>query len=174
MYAWGVVELLLVRSSWQISSGLRRAALVAFGAKVGRGVVLRPGLRVRFPWKLVVGDRSWIGEDVWLHNQNRLTIGSDVVISQGTFVTTGSHAHRRDMALITRPVTIEDGAWITTRCVVLGGTHVGTSALVTPGTVVRGEVPEGVVFGQGAPSVLGPRFPAGAVDGQPGDGELAP
>src|SRR6476659_8020522 len=104
VFAWGLVELLLVSNPLQISSRLRRAALVAFGARIGTGVVLRPRLRVRFPWKLTIGDRSWIGEDVWLHNQAQLTIGADAVISQGSFVTTGSHAHRRDMGLITRPV----------------------------------------------------------------------
>ncbi|WP_211435146.1 hypothetical protein [Blastococcus sp. DSM 46786] len=158
VYAWGVAELLLVSNPWQISSRLRRAVLVAFGARIGDGVVLRPRLRVRFPWKLAIGDRSWIGEDVWLHNQDELTIGSDAVVSQGTFITTGSHAHRRDMALLTRPVTIEDGAWVTARCIVLGGSRIGVSALVKPGTVVSGEVPDGMVFGQPAGEVLGPRF----------------
>src|SRR4051794_20109366 len=148
VYAWGVVELLLVTNPWQISSRLRRAALVAFGATIGTGVVLRPRLRVRSPWKLTIGNHTWLGEDVWLHNQDHLTIGSDAVVSQGTFVTTGSHAHRRDMALITKPIVIEDGAWVTARCIVLGGSHIGVSALVTPGTVVSGEVPAGMVFGQ--------------------------
>ena len=162
VYAWGVVELLLVSNPWQISSRVRRAALRAFGATIGDGVLLRPRLRVRFPWKLVIGDRSWIGEDVWFHNQDQLTIGADAVISQGTFITTGSHAHRRDMALITSPVVIGDGAWVTARCIVLGGSHVGVSALVRPGTVVSGVVPDGAVFGQPAGVVVGPRFPASA------------
>jgi putative colanic acid biosynthesis acetyltransferase WcaF len=158
VYAWGIVELLLVSNPWQVSSRLRRAALIAFGARIGQGVVLRPRLRVRFPWKLTIGDRSWIGEDVWLHNQDQLTIGSDAVVSQGTFITTGSHAHRRDMALITRPVVIDDGAWVTARCVVLGGSRIGVSALVTPGTVVSGAVPDGTVFGPPGGSVLRRRF----------------
>lgn len=160
VYAWGVVELLLVCNPWQISSRLRRAALVAFGAEIGDGVLLRPRLRVRFPWKLRIGANSWIGEDVWLHNQDQLTIGSNAVISQGTFITTGSHAHRRDMALITKPVVIEDGAWVTARCVVLGGSRVGVSALVSPGTVVSGEVPDGMVLSAGEGATLRPRFPA--------------
>jgi putative colanic acid biosynthesis acetyltransferase WcaF len=153
-----VVEVLLVTNPLQISSRVRRAALVAFGAQIGRDVLLRPRLRVRFPWKLVIGDRSWIGEDVWLHNQDLLTIGSDAVISQGTFVTTGSHAVRRDMALLTKPVVIEDGAWVTARCIVLGGSRIGVSAVVTPGTVVDGDVPDGVVFGSAGGAVLGARF----------------
>lgn len=159
VFTWGLVELLLVTNPLQISSRIRRAALVAFGAQIGRGVLLRPRLRVRFPWKLTIGDHAWIGEDVWLHNQDRLTIGAHAVVSQGTFVTTGSHAHRRDMALITKPVVIERGAWVTARCIVLGGSRVGVSAVVTPGTVVTGDVPDGMIFGQPAGVVLGPRFP---------------
>ena len=158
VYAWGVVELLLVSNPWQISSRIRRAALVAFGARIGSDVILRPRLRVRFPWKLTIGDRSWIGEDVWLHNQDDLTIGADAVVSQGTFITTGSHAHRQDMALITKPVVVGDGAWLTARCIVLGGSRIGVSALVTPGTVVSGEVPDGMIFGQPAGQVIRPRF----------------
>jgi putative colanic acid biosynthesis acetyltransferase WcaF len=159
VYAWAVVELLLVSNPWQISTRIRGAALSAFGARIGSGVILRPRLRVRFPWKLSIGDRSWIGEDVWLHNQDRLTIGSDAVISQGTFITTGSHAFRTDMALTTAPVVVEDGAWITARCIVLGGSRIGSSAVVTPGTVVRGDVPEGMIFGHQGGKVIGPRFP---------------
>ncbi|TFV53714.1 acetyltransferase [Blastococcus sp. TF02A-35] len=159
VYVWGLAELLFVSSSWQVSSRLRRAVLVAFGARIGQGVILRPRLRVRFPWKLTIGDRSWIGEDVWLHNQDQVRIGSDAVVSQGTFVTTGSHAHRRDMALITKPVVIEDGAWVTARCIVLGGSRIGVSALVTPGTVVSGDVPAAMVFGTPEGAVLRPRFP---------------
>jgi putative colanic acid biosynthesis acetyltransferase WcaF len=159
VYLWGVVELLIVTNPWQISSRLRRAALVAFGARIGAGVVLRPRLRVRLPWKLEIGDRSWVGEDVWFHNQDQLTIGRDAVISQGTFITTGSHALRRDMALVTRSVEVADGAWLTARCIVLGGSRIGVSAVVTPGTVVSGDVPDGMIFGQAAGEVLRPRFP---------------
>lgn len=157
--AWGVVELVLVSNPWQVSSRVRATALRVFGASIGRDVILRPRLRVRFPWKLVVGDRSWIGEEVWLHNQDLLSIGSDAVVSQGTFITTGSHALRRDMALLTRPVVVEDGAWVTARCIVLGGSRIGQSAVVKPGTIVSGDVPAGVVFGGGGGEVLGRRFP---------------
>lgn len=158
VYLWGLVELLVVTNPLQISSSLRVRALRAFGAQIGEGVILRPRVRVKLPWKLSVGDRSWIGEGVWLHNQDQLTIGSDVVLSQDTFVTTGSHAFRTDMGLTTRPVVIEDGAWVTSRCIVLAGVRIGRSALVTPGTVVRSDVPAGALFGARGGEVLGQRF----------------
>jgi putative colanic acid biosynthesis acetyltransferase WcaF len=139
---WYLAEWALVTNRLQISSKLRAATLRAFGAKIGEGVILRPGLKVRFPWKLEIGDRSWVGEDVWIHNQDRVTIEHDAVLSQGSFVTTGSHAHRRDMALVTAPVRIAAGAWVTARCIVTGGRTIGVNALVGPGSVVVEDVPE--------------------------------
>jgi putative colanic acid biosynthesis acetyltransferase WcaF len=158
VYLWAAVELLLVTNPWQISSSLRVRALRAFGAEIGDGVVFRPRTRVKFPWKLRIGDRSWIGEGVWFHNQDLITVGHDVVLSQETMLTTGSHAHRRDMALITRPIVIEPGAWITSRCLVLGGAHVGRSALARPMTVVAGDVPADAIVSGPDCAVVGSRF----------------
>jgi len=121
-------------------------------------VVFRPRTRVKFPWKLHVGNNCWIGEGVWFHNQDHVYLSNDVVVSQETFITTGSHAHRRDMALITRPVTIESGAWLTTRCIVLGGSTIGRSAVIAPGTVVNGVVPANAVLAGPAPVIVGQRF----------------
>jgi putative colanic acid biosynthesis acetyltransferase WcaF len=163
--AWSVVELLLVTNPWQISSAIRVFALRSFGASIGRKVVFRPRTRVRFPWKLSIGDRSWIGEGVWFHNQAQITVGSDVVISQETFLTTGSHRHRRDMALITRPITIADGVWITSRCIVLGGTTVGTSALARPLTVVSGTIPANTIVAGPFCQQMGHRFASPKADG---------
>lgn len=158
VYLWSVAELILVSNPWQISSRLRVAALRLFGAEIGAGVVFRPRTRVKFPWKLHIGAGSWIGEGVWFHNQDHIHVGHDVVISQETFLTTGSHAHRRDMALITRPIQIEPGVWITSRCVVLGGAKIGRSALITPLTVVSGEIPANTIVGNTKAQTLGPRF----------------
>lgn len=143
---WAVFERLFVTNSWQVSSKLRVGVLRMFGAEIGRGVIFRPRTRVSFPWKLHIGERSWIGEGVWFHNQDHIHIGHDVVISQESFLTTGSHAHRRDMELITRPIRIAEGAWVTARCIVTGGAEIGRSALVTPGTVVKGAVPANAVW----------------------------
>ncbi len=139
VYLWAVCERVIVTNSWQVSSRLRVAVLKAFGAEIGRGVIFRPRTRVMFPWKLHIGDNSWIGEGVWFHNQDHIHVGCDVVISQETFLTTGSHAYRRDMALITKPIQINDGAWITSRCVILGGSILGISSVIEPLSVLKGE-----------------------------------
>lgn len=146
VYLWGIVEWLLVTNALQVSSRVRVAALRAFGAKIGSGVIYRPRTRVKFPWKLEIGDDCWIGEGVWIHNQDQVTIGHDVVISQETFITTGSHHFAADMALTTSPVRVESGAWIASRCIVLAGATIGRSALVSAGTTVRKDAPAGQVI----------------------------
>lgn len=165
VYLWAMVELLFVTNPWQISSSIRVAVLRRFGASIGENVVFRPRTRVKFPWNLTVGDNSWIGEGVWIHNQDSVVIGANSVVSQEVFVTTGSHAHRRDMALITMPVVIGDGAWVTARCIVLGGSIVGRSAVISPGTVVRGTIPADTIWGQPDAGPLGVRFGVDSDDG---------
>ncbi|RAX17030.1 acetyltransferase [Pseudarthrobacter sp. AG30] len=165
VYLWALVEILVVTNPLQISSGLRVKALRAFGAEIGDNVIFRPRTRVKFPWKLHIGDRCWIGEGVWFHNQDDIYVDNDVVISQESFLTTGSHAVRRDMALITKPIHIRSGAWLTTRCIVLGGSNIGVSAVVSPGTIVKAgqNVPDGAILSAPDATVVGQRF---AVDGQ--------
>lgn len=158
VYAWGLCEWLFVTNALQVSSRLRVAVLRAFGARIGDGVIFRPRTRVKFPWKLEVGDDCWIGEGVWIHNQDQVTLGHDVVVSQDTMITTGSHAHRRDMGLITRPVVIEPGAWVTSRCMVTGGVTVGRSALVGPQSVVMRDVEPGEHVAGNPLQHVGPRF----------------
>lgn len=160
VYLWALFELVFVANSWQVSSRLRIVVLRLFGATIGRGVIFRPRTRVKFPWKLRIGDNAWIGEGAWIHNQDSVVIGDNVVVSQDAFITTGSHALRRDMALITRAVSIEDGAWVTTRCVVLGGVTIGRSSVVTPNSVVGPNVlvPPNTIVGGNPSKVLGRRF----------------
>lgn len=162
VYLWSACELLFVSNPWQISSRLRVGVLRAFGAEIGDGVIFRPRTRVKSPWKLHIGERSWIGDGVWFHNQDHVYVGADVVISQETFLTTGSHRVRSDMGLITSPIRIGDGAWITSRCIVLGGSRIGESAVVQPMTTVKGEVGANRVYGTPqAPVELGDRFVSG-------------
>ena len=158
VYLWAAAEILFVTNPWQISSRLRILVLRAFGADIGHQVIFRPHTRVKFPWKLHIGDQSWIGEGAWFHNQDHVYIGHDVVISQETFISTGSHAHRKDMALITRPITISDGAWVTARCIILGGANIGKSALVSPMTVVSGVVAAGTIVSGPNAEAVGIRF----------------
>jgi putative colanic acid biosynthesis acetyltransferase WcaF len=148
---WMVVEFLLITNPLQISSTLRVWALRLFGARIGANIIMRPRVRIKFPWNLQIGDNSWIGEGVWIHNQGLVTIEDNTVVSQETFITTGSHEVYRSMDLIIKPVILRRGAWLTSRCIVLQGVEVGQNTVVTPGSVVRGSLlPERVYGGNPA------------------------
>src|ERR1041384_7230466 len=56
---WQVVQILLVGSPFSCSA-LRVGVLRLFGAKIGRGVRIKPGIRVKFPWRLQIGNDCWI------------------------------------------------------------------------------------------------------------------
>jgi putative colanic acid biosynthesis acetyltransferase WcaF len=144
---WLLVEWIFVTNSLQISSALRIKALRAFGATIGEGVIMRQRIRIKFPWRLTIGDRCWIGEGVWIHNQGELTIGADTVISQESFLTTGSHDLRATMDLVIRPVRIGSGVWVTSRCMVLSGVEIGDNAVILPGSVVDRSVEPQSIYG---------------------------
>lgn len=88
---WYVFNILFFKNSLNPISSLKVLLLKLFGAKIGTGVVIKPGVNIKYPWKLSVGNDSWIGEEVWIDNLSQVTIGSSVTISQGALLLTGSH-----------------------------------------------------------------------------------
>ncbi len=137
-----VATMTLLFSPWFCPRRFRCALLRWFGARIGKGVVIRHRVRVLWPWKLTIGDNTWIGEGAWLLNLEPITIGSDVCVSQEALLCTGSHDFRhRDFRYRNAPISICDGAWIAARAVVLPGVTVGECAVVSAGTVLGEDLP---------------------------------
>jgi putative colanic acid biosynthesis acetyltransferase WcaF len=117
-----------------VPSAIKVAVLRAFGAKVGRGVVIRSRVNITFPWKLEIGDQVWIGDEVLILSLAPVKIGSNVCISQRAFLCTGSHDFRSEgFDLITKPIEIGDGCWVAA-CA-----FIGPGARVPAGTMVKAE-----------------------------------
>lgn len=136
----------VVFKSWWCPLRVRPAILRAFGAEIGRGVRIRTGVRVHWPWKLSVGDHTWIGEGAWLLNLEPITLGSNVCISQEALLCAGSHDRRSDtFEFDNGPISVADGAWVAARAVVLRGVSLGEMAVVGAGAVVAADVPAGAV-----------------------------
>lgn len=141
--AWFFLGLPLLRNVLVPFSGLRVKLLRLFGACVGNGVVIKPGVRVKFPWRLVIGDHCWIGEDCWIDNVADVRIGNDVCLSQSSYFCTGNHDWTDPaFSLCAREIVIEDGAWIGARALVCPGVTVGEGAVVAAGAVAARSVPE--------------------------------
>lgn len=140
--AWWLVRSLLFAPWFPVPSNLKVAALRAFGATVGQAVVIRSQVHITFPWRLTIGDQVWIGDGVSILSLDEVTIGSNVCVSQGAYLCTGSHDFRRQsFDLITGPIVIEDGCWVAARAFVGPGVTVGTGSLVGAAAVVTRDVP---------------------------------
>jgi putative colanic acid biosynthesis acetyltransferase WcaF len=117
-----------------------------FGAKVGRGVVIKPGVRVKYPWRLTVGNNTWLGEDCWIDNIADVHIGSNACLSQGSYLCTGNHDWS-DTAfpLTAQSIWIEDGAWVGAKAIICPNVTVGEGAIAAAGSVVQRSIPPGEI-----------------------------
>jgi putative colanic acid biosynthesis acetyltransferase WcaF len=133
---WLLVQALFVRS-WIPGRSHRVWLLRRFGARIGRGVDIKPGVRVKFPWRLVVGEHSWIGEDVWIDNLAQVEIGSHCCVSQGVYLCTGSHDwSRSSFDLRIAPIALGDRCWVAAHALLGPGVAVGEGAVIALGSVV--------------------------------------
>src|SRR2546421_11909824 len=88
---WMLVRCLFFQNSFPWPSDLRVELLRSFGAKIGRGVVIRANVNISFPWRLIIGDNVWIGEDVGILSLALVEIGSSVCIRHRPYLCAGRH-----------------------------------------------------------------------------------
>ena len=119
---WFVSNALFVTNPANPFNSIRVFVLRLFGAKIGKGVIIKHRVNVKFPWNLEIGDHCWIGEAVWIENQGKVKIGKSCCLSQGTVLMTGNHNYKKvTFDLIVKPITLEDGVWL------------GASSMITQG-----------------------------------------
>lgn len=132
LFVWYYVNLFLFNSYWFPFSRLKVRILRFFGAQVGVGVVIKPKVNIKYPWKLKIGNNSWLGECVWIDNLAFVSIGSDVCLSQGAFLLTGNHDFTTStFDLIIAPIVLEDGVWIGAKAIVAPGVTCKTHAVLS-------------------------------------------
>jgi putative colanic acid biosynthesis acetyltransferase WcaF len=139
---WWLVQSTLFRASPQVMYGFRRWLLRLFGAQIGKAVIVRPSVRIPYPWKLKIGDYSWIGDDAVLYSFATITIGSNVVISQKSYLCAGTHDYRSPAFDIKAfPIVIEDEAWVAADVFVAPGVTIGRGAVVGSRSSVFSNLP---------------------------------
>lgn len=107
-----------------------------FGARVGKGVVIKPFVNIKYPWNLKIGDYVWIGEKVWIDNLGFVVLNDNSCVSQGAMLLCGNHHYKKvAFDLLVGNITVEEGAWIGAKCVVCPGVKVGSHAVLTVGSI---------------------------------------
>jgi putative colanic acid biosynthesis acetyltransferase WcaF len=155
---WWLVQAILFHPSPQVFYGWRRFLLRLFGARVGKGVLIRPSVTVTYPWKLTIGDWSWVGDNATLYTLGEIVIGDNAVVSQHVYLCAGSHDFARPtFDLYARPVRIEAEAWVAAHAFVGPGVTVGQGAILGACSVAFRDVPAGMICAGNPFRVIRPR-----------------
>jgi len=155
---WWIVQGLFFRTSPQALYGWRRFLLRLFGARIGKGVLLRPSVEVTYPWKLSIGDFSWIGDRVTLYTLGEITIGKNSVVSQHCYLCAASHDYTRvTFDIYSSPIHVGDEVWLSTDVFIGPGVRVGDGAVVGARSVALNDVPPGMLCAGNPLRVVSPR-----------------
>jgi putative colanic acid biosynthesis acetyltransferase WcaF len=133
---WYYLGAPIFSSRWIPSSDIKCLILQCFGAKLGQRIRIKPGVKIKFPWRLLVGNDVWLGENCWIDNVAMVTIESNVCVSQDVYLCTGNHDWTDpSFKLLDQPIYLEEGCWIAARAIVGPGVTVGRGAVVGLGAV---------------------------------------
>lgn len=152
MFCWYFTSLCFVRSGIIPVSSIIVLILKIFGAKIGKDVRIKPGIYVHYPWRLSIGDHSWIAA-CRIENLAQVSIGKNVCISQEAMLLTGNHNYKSTgFDLITKPITLEDGSWIGAKAIVCPGIIVASHAVLTVGSIATKDLAAYAIY-QGNPAI---------------------
>jgi len=133
--------------------GFKRLILKVFGAKIGIGVVIKPRVNIKYPWRLSIGAYSWVGEGVWIDSIGMVHIGSHCCISQGAYLCTGNHDWSDPcFGLKIEPIIINDHAWVGAFSIICPGACISTGAVITAGSVITNNTVPWTIY-SGNPAV---------------------
>ncbi len=137
---WLVISGLFYTSHLFPFNGIKLSVLRLFGAKIGRNCTIKPGVKIKYPWFLEVGNYVGFGEGVWIDNLAKVTIGNQCTISQGAYILTGNHDYKSSsFDLIIAEVQIEDGVWIGAKSIVCPGSICRSHSVLGVGSILSGE-----------------------------------
>jgi putative colanic acid biosynthesis acetyltransferase WcaF len=152
VYCWYLIDVICFKSGLIPFSTILVGILRLFGAQIGKDVRIKPGIHIRYPWKLRLGDHSWLA-DCYIDNLDMVIIGKHVCISQQAMLLTGNHDYKsRTFDLMTKPIIIEDGVWIGAKSLVAPGVRVATHAVLTAGSTAVRNLDAYVIY-QGNPAL---------------------
>lgn len=150
---WYFINIFFIKNSLIVFSGFKIFLLRLFGASIGKGVVIKPGVNIKYPWKLSIGNNSWVGESVWIDNLSDVFIGKNVTLSQGALLLTGTHDHTKvSFDFSSLPIILEDGVWIGAKAIVFGGVTCYTHSILGLNSVAENNLKAYIIY-KGNPAI---------------------
>lgn len=151
-FLWYFINVLFFINPLNPFSGLKVFLLTLFGAKIGKGVVIKPAVNIKYPWLLEIGDHVWIGESVWIDNLAKVSIGNNVCISQDAILLCGNHSYKKtSFDLILGEINLEEGVWVGAKSIVCPGVRLKSHAILTVGSVANRDLDAYCIY-QGNPA----------------------
>lgn len=134
-FIWFIMNALFFINPLNPSSAIKVFLLRLFGASVGKGVVIKPAVNIKYPWHLNIGNYVWIGEKVWIDSLTTIIIEDNVTISQGAMLQTGSHDYTKTgFDLMVAKISLGEGVWIGAKAVVCPGVVCGSHSVLAAGS----------------------------------------
>lgn len=130
-------------------------------------IVYRQSRRSRVPGKLVLKDNALISFGVNIRAAGgRIEIGAHSAIAQNCVLVAANHMIGAGVNFIDSAwdedrtgVILGDNVWVGANCTLLPGCRIGDNVIIAAGSVVRGVVPSGEIWG-GIPARFLRRLPA--------------
>lgn len=133
---WHYVNCIFFKSGYFPFYCIKVFLLKLFGAKVGKGVLIKPFVNIKYPWMLSIGNDVWIGENVWIDNIANILIQNNVCISQGAYLLTGNHDYKKiTFDLLPGEIVLEEGVWIGAQSIVCPGITCKSHSVLSVGAV---------------------------------------
>lgn len=149
---WYLINAVVFNTHLFPMNRLKVILLKSFGATIGEGVIIKPKVNIKYPWKLIIGDYTWIGEEVWIDNLAAVRIGANCCISQGAMLLCGNHNYKKvSFDLITDPIVLEDAVWVGAKAVVCPGVIAAANSVLTVGSIATGNLEASFIY-QGNPA----------------------
>lgn len=149
---WYFANILFLMNPLNPISSVKVRLLRCFGAKIGKGVVIKPSVNIKYPWNLSIGDYTWIGENVWIDNLVQVTIGSNVCVSQGAMLLCGNHNYKKStFDLMVGKIVLENGCWVGAQSVVCPGVTLHSHAVLGVASVANKNLDAYTIY-QGNPA----------------------
>lgn len=126
-------------------------------------LAIASGVTIITPQNLEVGEDVYIAHNVWINATGGLSLGSGVVISPLVVIATSKHLYGNGRVSVRQScyqsISIGDGSWVSSGCVVTMGVRVGRGVILGANSVVTRDI-EDYTFATGAPAKKVRELPA--------------